>query len=74
MLAVFSVSVTTVPLVTNCMLILIAISMVFSSDINLIETGIIRFKGFPYQLHKQVKLLLEGIQIMYLLKEVKETF
>jgi hypothetical protein len=48
--------------------------MVFSSDINLIETGIIRFKGFPYQMHKQVKLLLEGIQIMYLLKEVKEKF
>lgn len=74
MLAVFSVLDTIVPLVTNYMLTLIAICMVSSWDINLIVIGTIKFKEFLYLLLRQVKLLLEGFQIMCLRKEVKVKF
>ena len=74
MLAVFSVLDTIVLLVTNYMLTLIAICMVSSWDINLIVIGTIKFREFLYLLLRQVKLLLEGFQIMCLRKEVKVKF
>jgi hypothetical protein len=74
MLAVFSVLGTIVRLVTNYMLTLIAIYTVSSWDINLIVIGTIKFKEFLYLLLRQVKLLLEGFQIMCLRKEVKVKF